>query len=242
MLSDYRPAPKKAAAAPVAVRRPTLPPASLLAAAQAEDAAPTDAEDAAPPSHFAELDAAPEPPAATPMDCDAAADDTAAAAAPPAAAAEAAAPAGQMFAADTAKKAEFGAAQGWRAAMEAGPAADESEPSELPEPSDAAEAPAGSDTVDLFFLDAHYEPAHVGTVYLVGKVRRGADHVSACVAVSNIKQVLFVVPKPFVFQDADGVLAQCAPLPQPYPFVVTPSRGGAGWRPTRRPTRHRRSF
>jgi hypothetical protein len=68
------------------------------------------------------------------------------------------------------------------------------------------------ETVNLFVLDAHYEPAQLGTVFLIGKVRRGSDYESACIAVSNIKQTLFFVPKPFVFQDSDGDLAKCARL------------------------------
>lgn len=72
------------------------------------------------------------------------------------------------------------------------------------------------ETVDLFVLDAHYEPAQVGTVFLIGKVARGREHESACVAVSGVRQTLFFVPKPFVFQDTDGDLQRCALfLPSP---------------------------
>jgi hypothetical protein len=65
-------------------------------------------------------------------------------------------------------------------------------------------------TINLYFLDAQYEPAQLGTVFLIGKVRCSSGYESACIAVSNIKQTLFFVPKPFVFQDTDGDLAKCA--------------------------------
>ena len=143
------------------------------------------------------------------------------------------APANRMFATSAAAAPAFGAAAGWQAAMaapDASIAADgdadtaaadaavaDAEDEEMEEAEDVAAAVAnaapGSDegALELFFLDAHYEPAQLGTVYMVGKVRQGGEHVSACVAVHHIKQTLFVVPKPFVFADADGDLAQCDP-------------------------------
>ena len=86
--------------------------------------------------------------------------------------------------------------------------ADDNMDAEVPAPRGLAEA--GDDAVDLFFLDAQYEPAQPGTVFLLGKINRGGAHVSACVAVHNIRQTLFVVPKPFTFRDSDGELERCA--------------------------------
>jgi hypothetical protein len=136
-----------------------------------------------------------------------------------------AATANRMFAPDDAPKPAFGAASGWRAAMADGgagaapdaPAATADDPDATDaDDADAADEPsppppASGDAVDIFMLDAHYEPAQPGSVFVIGKVRRGGEHVSACIAVHNIRQTLFVVPKPFVFQDADGDLAECGP-------------------------------
>lgn len=71
--------------------------------------------------------------------------------------------------------------------------------------------------VPFFFLDAHYEPAQLGTVFLVGKVKREGKFVSACAVVHGIKQCIFIVPKALVFADPDGELAGCASsLPRCY--------------------------
>lgn len=70
-------------------------------------------------------------------------------------------------------------------------------------------APSG-DSLHFFFIDAVYEPAMVGTVIMVGKMRQNSELVSACVTVKGMRQCLFVVPKPFVFQDPDGDIARCA--------------------------------
>eukprot|EP00892_Ulva_mutabilis_P006847 jgi/Ulvmu1/4534/UM002_0260.1 len=68
----------------------------------------------------------------------------------------------------------------------------------------------GGSTLRFFFMDALYEPAMVGTVVMVGKVKQQSEYVSACVCVKGMKQCLFVVPKPFVFQDPDGDIMRCA--------------------------------
>lgn len=74
-------------------------------------------------------------------------------------------------------------------------------------------SPQDSNCLQFFFMDALYEPAMVGTVVMVGKVRQNSEYVSACVCVKGMKQCLFVVPKPFVFQDSDGDIARCVILP-----------------------------
>jgi hypothetical protein len=198
-------------------RRPTLPPVSLLAATQVSSPVTEVLDDEETPGHFAEL----EPPLGTPADNpessamlvdDVHPDPDQP---PPDGKADVAASGRRTFAPEAGEKAAFGAALGWQAAM----AAPDALQATLPVASDhdgtadvaASSTPlADSDAVDLFFLDAHYDPSHVGSVYLIGKVRQGCEHVSACVVVSNIKQVLFVVPKPFVFQDSDGELARYA--------------------------------
>lgn len=68
----------------------------------------------------------------------------------------------------------------------------------------------GGNTLQFFFMDALYEPAMVGTVVMVGKVKQHSEYVSACVCVKGMRQCLYVVPKPFVFQDPDGDIARCA--------------------------------
>lgn len=67
-------------------------------------------------------------------------------------------------------------------------------------------------TLEFFFLDAHYEPHHVGRVLLIGKVngKKRGEYIPACVRVQDMKQCLFVIPKPFVFQDTEGDIHRCA--------------------------------
>lgn len=209
---------RHSAAVAAPVRRPTLPPVSLLAAAQVSASITAATDDEEPPRHFAEL----EPPLSTlandPESSAMLVDDVRTdpdQQPPPDGKADAVASGRRTFAPEAGEKAVFGAALGWQAAMVA-PDAPEAT---LPAAGDhngandcaaSSALPADGDAVDLFFLDAHYDPAHVGSVYLIGKVRQGSEHVSACIVVSNIKQVLFVVPKPFVFQYSDGELARCA--------------------------------
>jgi hypothetical protein len=68
---------------------------------------------------------------------------------------------------------------------------------------------ANGNSVQFFFLDALYEPAMVGTVLLIGKVHQGNEYVSACVRVKDMKQCIYIVPKPFVFQDTEGDIERC---------------------------------
>ena len=210
--------------------QPTAAPADADGADGAENTAPASAE-----GNDSAADAAPA--------------RGAAADAPAAGAAVSMAPQAQArnFAEPTRPQPAVGAAPGWHAAMAAAAdashagqsgadaaegeaaaqheAGTEEEGVALEEDVDAQECPADApapsgDVLELFFLDAHYEPAQNGTVYLIGKARQGAansggssgaaEYVSACVAVHNIKQTLFVVPKPFVFEDSDGELERCA--------------------------------
>ena len=72
--------------------------------------------------------------------------------------------------------------------------------------------PLDSDsTLPFFFLDAHEDIAHHGTVFLFGRVPVDAskvegETVSACAVVSGMQRCMFVVPKPDVFDDADGTI------------------------------------
>ncbi|CAG9462303.1 unnamed protein product [Pedinophyceae sp. YPF-701] len=114
-----------------------------------------------------------------------------------------------------------GTAQGWHdifdgegAAPAAGPAA-------------AAAAPWVDDgtlpldqsdqTLPFFLLDIIEEPSRPGTLFLMGKVAanaaapsrgQGGTFVSACAVVENLQRSVLVVPKPDVFADASGELAQ----------------------------------
>ncbi|KAL3682848.1 hypothetical protein R1sor_000870 [Riccia sorocarpa] len=75
---------------------------------------------------------------------------------------------------------------------------------------DNSDGAAGSLPVDgdgklsFYFIDAYEESfgANPGTVYLFGKVKKGGEFVSCCVAVSNLQRCVFVVPAPYVFSDA----------------------------------------
>lgn len=75
-------------------------------------------------------------------------------------------------------------------------------------------------TMQFFFMDALYEPAMVGTVVMIGKVRQDSEYVSACVCVKGMRQCLYVVPKPFVFQDPDGDIARCAMCDDTRPLLL----------------------
>lgn len=110
------------------------------------------------------------------------------------------------------------AASGWQSAVaaDAGTVADEDDVDmhEAEDDDDVgaaqqADAVAG-DTLQFFFLDALYEPAMVGTVLLIGKVLQGSEYVSACVRAKDMKQCVYVIPKPFVFQDTEGDIERCA--------------------------------
>lgn len=123
-----------------------------------------------------------------------------------------------------------GPASGWQAAVagtagvtdhEEGDVADDAAGHDVDVQDDIGEGDSGghekipedSNCLQFFFMDALYEPAMVGTVVMVGKVRQNSEYVSACVCVKGMKQCLFVVPKPFVFQDSDGDIARCEILP-----------------------------
>lgn len=121
--------------------------------------------------------------------------------------------------ASTAPAGPIGPAPGWQEALE-GEGAEQGCNADSPQPAvtPGAAAPGDGSTVlpdsaealPFFFLDAHYEPAQPNSVFMIGKVRSEGEFVSACVVVRNIKQCLFVIPKPFVFQDSDGDIARCA--------------------------------
>jgi hypothetical protein len=107
-----------------------------------------------------------------------------------------------------------GPASGWQDAVQAASEAEQDADMDDAEEHDGctakAEPHAAGDAVDFFFLDALYEPVMVGTVLLIGKVREGSEYVSACVCVREMKQCLYIVPKPFVFQDSDGDIRRWA--------------------------------
>ncbi|KAL2611548.1 hypothetical protein R1flu_023240 [Riccia fluitans] len=62
----------------------------------------------------------------------------------------------------------------------------------------------GDGKLSFYFVDAYEESfgANPGTVYLFGKVKKGGEFVSCCVAVHNLQRCVFSVPAPYVFSDA----------------------------------------
>ena len=104
-----------------------------------------------------------------------------------------------------------GAADGWAAVCDDAAGEDvavDAAPAQLADGS----LPLDSDsTLPFFFLDAHEDIAHPGTVFLFGRVPVDAskvegETVSACAVVSGMQRCMFVVPKPDVFDDADGTI------------------------------------
>lgn len=121
------------------------------------------------------------------------------------------------------------AASGWQSAVAADDgttAADaDVEMHEAEDDDDMGEAPqadtVGGDTLQFFFLDALYEPAMVGTVLLIGKVLQGNEYVSACVRAKDMKQCVYIVPKPFVFQDTEGDIERYGSIAHVHQIVQT---------------------
>jgi len=106
------------------------------------------------------------------------------------------------------------AADGWAAVFDDSSAGGDVQVDAAP----AQLAPDGSlpldadDTLPFFLVDAHEDIAHPGTVFLFGRVPVDAsatgaastETVSACAVVTGMQRCMFVVPRPDVFDDADG--------------------------------------